>query len=208
LPFVRWALLFTVLVIAAAVSNSGHASANRIVISQTGRIGSLRMGQSGAPDVIAYLGGPAAERRGAEPGGPSFRALGYGCFDKPQDAAFPLLETAKGRVGPYCKTVFWINRRTEKLGDFYTSSSRYSESHGVRLGMKTADAERLLRRRVYVGCGENVYLATPRARLTIAFAGGVARKMRGSSALHLIGGHVYAFAAHARNSDVGIFDCL
>jgi hypothetical protein len=166
------------------------------------------MGQSGAPEVIADLGRPDAERRGAEPGGPSFRALGYGCFEKPRDDAFPLLETARGRVGPYCKTVLWINRRTERLGDFYTSSSRYADSHGVRIGMKTSEAERLLHRRVYVGCEENIYLRTRRALLTIAFAGGVARKVRGSSALHLIGGRVYAFALHGRHDDVGIFDCL
>jgi hypothetical protein len=28
------------------------------------------------------------------------------------------------------------------------------------------------------------------------------------SEMHLIGGHVFAFALHGRRSDIGIFDCL
>jgi len=29
-----------------------------------------------------------------------------------------------------------------------------------------------------------------------------------NTALHLIGGHVYAFAFHGGRSDLGVFDCL
>jgi hypothetical protein len=32
--------------------------------------------------------------------------------------------------------------------------------------------------------------------------------MRSSDALHLIGGHVYAFALHGGRSELGVFDCL
>jgi hypothetical protein len=59
-----------------------------------------------------------------------------------------------------------------------------------------------------VGCEEDIHLGRREAELTIAFAGGVPRKMHGSSALHLIGGRVYAFALHGPRSDIGIFDCL
>ena len=97
------------------------------------------------------------------------------------------------------------NSRTGRLGTFYTSSPRYSESHGVRIGMKTAEAEHLLSERVVVGCEANIYLG--KAPLTIAFTGGAPRRTSASSALHLIGGHVYAFALQGRDS-VGIFDCL
>ena len=44
--------------------------------------------------------------------------------------------------------------------------------------------------------------------LTVAFTGGVGQASRGSPGLHLVGGHVYAFAAHGGRSDIGVFDCL
>ena len=44
--------------------------------------------------------------------------------------------------------------------------------------------------------------------LTVAFTGGVGRTNPGSPGLHLVGGHVYAFAAHGGRSDIGVFDCL
>jgi hypothetical protein len=188
--------------------SSGHHSPKRIVISAAGRIGPLKMDRSTPGDIISFLGKPGAEARGVEFSGVHYRGLGYGCSARPRDDAFPLLETPRGRSGPSCRTAFWINRRTGRLGDFYTSSPRFSESHGVHMGMKTADAERLVGRRVYVGCEEDIHLGRREAELTIAFAGGVPRKMHGSSALHLIGGRVYAFALHGPRSDIGIFDCL
>ena len=101
--------------------------------------------------------------------------------------------------GPYCRTVFFLDARGGRLGTFFTTSRRYRERHGVRIGMPTATAERLLERRVFVGCESNIYLG----HLTIAFVGG-RRGRRG----YLIGGHVGAFALHGRRHDVGVFDCL
>ena len=66
----------------------------------------------------------------------------------------------------------------------------------------------MLRERVIVGCEANIYPGGREGLLTVAFAGGMPRRARGSSALHLIGGHVYAFALHGGRSDIGIFDCL
>jgi hypothetical protein len=196
-------------VFAAGCASGRHAP--EAVISQTGSIGPLHMDRSTRSAVIAFAGRPDAERRGAEgigPGVPHFRALGYDCSKKPRDAAFGLVYPPNGRAGPFCSTVFWINQRTGRLGDFYTISGRYSESHGVRIGMLTARAERLVHKLAYVGCEENIYLGSGGRDLTIAFAGGSARKLPGSSALHLVGGHVYAFALHGRRNDVGVFDCL
>jgi len=94
------------------------------------------MDRSTRADVIAVAGRPDVERRGVEYDATPYIALGYACSSKPNDDAFPVLETpGTGRTGPYCKTVFWVNRRTRRLGDFYTSSVRYSERHGVRIGM-------------------------------------------------------------------------
>ena len=74
--------------------------------------------------------------------------------------------------------------------------------------MRSADAERLLHRRLYSGCEEDIHLGSPTATLTIAFLGGVARKEPASSALHVTGGRVYALVLHSHTEDVGVFDCM
>ena len=200
----RWALPVGVLLLTA-----GCGSAHRVVISAGGHIGPLRMDRSSQADVVSFAGKPDAERQGGEGGGfAGFTAVGYGWGATARDDRFPMLETARGREGPYCETVFWVNRHTGGLADFYTSSRKYEERQGVRIGMKTAQAERLLHRRVDVGCEENVYLGKRDAALTVGFDGGHPRKVPGSSTLHLVGGHVYAFTLHGADSDIGIFDCL
>ena len=195
------------LVVFAAGCGSGH----RTVVISPGKIGPLRMDRSTLADVIAFAGRPDAERgsaAGIGPGIPRFRALGYDCSTKPNDSAFPLVTPPNRSAGPYCRTVFWINRRTGKLGDFYTVSALYTEAHGVRIGTATAKAERLVHKLAYVGCEENIYLGPGGRDLTIAFEGGSPHKLRGSTGLHLVGGDVYAFALHGRRNDVGVFDCL
>lgn len=193
------------LALLAAGCASGHRSSAHALLTATGRIGSLQMDRSTRVDVIAFAGRPDVERRGVEYDGTPYLALGYGCSAKAQHYAFPVLETPRaGRAGPYCNTVFWVNQRTHRLGDFYTSSRRYSERHGVRIGMTTAAAENILRQRVYVGCEENLDIGW----LTVAFDGGVPRRTARSHGLRLVGGHVYAFAVNGRRSAIGIFDCL
>jgi hypothetical protein len=150
-------------------------------------------------EVIAFTGHPDAERQGRYSSFSPYSALGYDCSKKP-DYGFPIARAK------WCKTVFFVNRRTGRLGNFYTESSRFSERHGVRIGMHTAKAERLLHQLVYVGCEEDIHLGGQRG-LTVAFTGRRAQKLH-NGALHLIGGHVYAFALHGGRSELGIFDCL
>jgi hypothetical protein len=189
---------------ALACSSDRTTGRSSSVVSVSGRIGPLQIGRSDARAVIAFAGRrPDAERRGRQFGSALYRAFGYSCSDAASDVGYPLL---KG--GPYCRTIFFINARTRRLGTFFTSSSRYSEAHGVRIGMKTAVAERLLHKRVYAGCEDDLYFRSRTAALTIAFTGGVTHKIPGSSGLHLVGGHVYAFVLHSPRSDVGVFDCL
>lgn len=178
----------------AAGCGSGHHSGS-VVISQSGRIGALQMDRSTRADVIAFAGRPDAERDGAEsigPGAQRFRALGYDCSEGAHDDAEGLVYPPNGHAGPFCRTVFWINRRTGKLGDFYTASARYSESHGVRIGTPTVQAEHLVHRPASTTRCAVIFVGRPLQCLTVV----------------LDGGHVSAFALHGRRSEIGVFDCL
>jgi hypothetical protein len=177
----------------------GSSRSKPIVVSTFGSIGTLRLDTSSAHAIRVAIGRPDAVRTGSEFGSGRYRALGYDCTSRKRNARWPLLER-----GPYCLTVFFVNDRTGKLGSFYTASRRYVEAHGVRIGITTAAAERLLHRVVHVGCEQNLYFSSRRADLTIAFDGGMMIK----PSLRLRGGHVRAFALHSHLNDVGVFDCL
>lgn len=174
------------------------AAAPTHVVTASGRIGPLRVDVSTRAAIVSVAGRPDAERVGSFNSSRRYHALGYGCSRTQTAVTWPLLAG-----GPYCRTVFFLDAKDGRLGTFYTTSARYREEHGVRIGMSTARAELLVRRRIPVGCEENIYLGRGGASLTIAFAGG----RRGSDG-YLIGGHVYAFALHSRRHDVGVFDCL
>jgi hypothetical protein len=186
------------------ISSSGCGSArapvgSTIVVSAAGRVGALRVDQSTRAAVVALAGKPDAERHGRAPGGYApYDALGYGCAGNKSSNGAPL--TAGG---PDCQTVFFINSKTGALATFFTSAPTYSESHGLRIGMPSGSAERLLHRRLFEGCDTNIYLSTARASLTIAFTGGH-RAAKGT----VLGAHVSAFVLHSRRSDAGVFDCL
>jgi hypothetical protein len=55
-----------------------------------------------------------------------------------------------------------------------------------------------------LGCEADLHLGA----LTIALTGGSTRKLTRSRGLHLVGGHVYAFAVEGSRNAIGIFDCL
>ena len=166
----------------ATACGSGRTSAGSGIVTVTGRVGSLHLDRSDRAAVIAFAGRPDAERRGRASGGyGTYDALGYGCGTRAAPDATPLVEGGRS-----CRTVFFISRRTGRLETFFTSAARYSEGHGVGIGMPTAAAERRLHKRLVEGCEENIYLASATADLTIAFSGGT---FRGPS-LHVTGGHV------------------
>jgi hypothetical protein len=155
------------IVLPAVGCSSSHARP-AAVLSQSGRIGPLRMDVSTRAGVIAFTGHPDAERQGRYSSGPPYSALGYDCSKK-RDYGWPILRST------WCKTVFFVNRRTGRLGNFYTESSRFSERHGVRIGMHTAKAERLLHQLVYVGCEEDIRLGGMRGLRSRSRAAGPAR---------------------------------
>jgi hypothetical protein len=163
-----------------------------VLITTTGRIGPLQAGRSRRAGIVAFAGRPDAQG-----GGRGYRSLGYGCAKR---YAEPLFQVGDG--GPYCRTVFFLNAASGRLGDVYTSSRRYVESSGVRIGMPTAEAERRLHRLAIGGCADTIRLRS----LTVPIAGGTYRQLR-SGELHIVGGRVEAFVLHSASDSVGVFDC-
>jgi hypothetical protein len=191
----RPALLVALLLLAPGCGST-HRS---VTVSVAGRIGPLHVDRSDRGDLVAFAGKPEAERHGEEFDSLPYQALGYGCSEKSTLERWPLLQK-----GPYCRTVFFINVKTGKLGNLFTSSAGYVEPHGVRPGMGEEVAERRLHRHLRTGCEENFYFDSRAAALTVAFAGGVTARVSG----RVTGAHVFALVLHGRRSDVGVFDCL
>jgi hypothetical protein len=182
--------------VAVLVAGCGHHRPTRVAAD--GRIGPLRVGVSDRAAVIAFAGQPDAERRGREPPHAPYVALGYDCAKRPGRRGLPLVSG-----DPACRTVYWLDARSNTLETFYTVSDRFVEKHGVRVGMPTAEARRLLHIRLLAGCEENIYLHTRDALLTIAFAGGILHRDT-----TVTGGKVQALALHWARRDAGVFDCL
>lgn len=116
----------------------------------------------------------------------------------------PTVTPVRSHLCAVGRTVFFIDARSGRLGLFYTTQSRYRESHGVRVGMTTATAERLLGRRLRAGCETNIDLYGSRATLRIVFDG---RRMVIHREGTVTGGHVYAFVLHGLRHDPGVFEC-
>jgi hypothetical protein len=182
------AVVLTLLGLAVACG-SGRTSAGSAIVTVTGRIGPLHLDRSDRAAVIAFAGRPDAERRGQAPGGYApYDVLGYGCGNRAAPNATPLVEG-----GPYCRTAFFINRRTGRLETVFTSAARYSEGRGVAAAVG-----------IPMRTEENIYLSSATANLTIAFSGGTFQR----PSLHVTGGHVYAFVLHSHRTDAGVFDCM
>jgi hypothetical protein len=167
------------------------------VVSVTGRIGDLHVDQSDRAAVIRFAGRPSAERTGGFRSYVPYRALGYGCGGKRGQYRVGLVPH-----GPSCRTVFFLDRKTGKLETFFTSSPEYSESHGVRIGMPQGAAERLLHRRLTVGCTTALHFESATGSLSVSFGGGK------QYATAVKGAHVDAFVVHGKGRDPDIFDCL
>jgi hypothetical protein len=162
-----------------------------IVVAAAGWIGSMQIDTTNAPAIVAQYGRPRAIGFDG-----NAMALGYDCSGGRSDDAWPV-----GRSGKSCRTVFWTDPVTGALGDFFTSSPLYAEEHGVRIGMPTVDAERLLHHDAQGGCSDAIHEGT----LTIWFTGDTLWALP-SHELRVIGGRVASFFLYGRN-ELGIFDC-
>lgn len=198
-------IIVSVVGLLAAGGCGVHGSGQRhssIAVSASGRIGPLRIDRSGRVDIVRFAGRPDAEREGSAFGAPPYDAIGYGCRATPSKRAFPLVYGTE----PSCRTVFWVDRRSGTLEDFFTSDPRYVEKHGIRVGTTSEQGGRRLHRRLILGCEENMYVAGAGGDLTIAFEGGTAKRTSGPLVVH--GARVFALVLHSRRRGSGAFDCL
>jgi hypothetical protein len=205
----RWVVLsVTVLGLCCGCGSDVHRTAADRRIDAVGHIGPLRLNHSKRDDVIAFAGRPEAEWRWPGTGGsalasgyPPYRALGYDCAGNVARTRVLPPGVYPDAYLPACRTIFFINSKTGGLMSFLTTDPRYSESHGVRVGMPTAVAERLLHKRVYaIGCNyADLSFGGYATLLLIQFTGGVAKPPHYA----LIGGHVGDFHV----STLGLFDC-
>jgi hypothetical protein len=171
------------------------------VVTSGGRIGSLRLDASDKEAVLASAGQPQVDQ--TSPGVTSgWEALGYGCG--PKATVAPLVAPA-GSAGPYCRTVYYLNARTGKIGTFFTSEPSFRDAHGVSVGMRTAKAARLEHAPALSGCLQGIGVSGSRATLHIIISGG--HSHRSGNRLSVRGGRVGALVLHSRTNDVGVFDC-
>ena len=172
-------------------------------ITSSGRIGALRLDRSDRAAIVAAAGEPQVDEFDAGmPPGSGWEALGYGCGAK--DMISPLVApTAAG--GPNCRTVYYLNSETGRLGTFFTSMRSFRDGHGVVVGTPTARAVRREGAQAYAGCGDGILVKTPRAMYHLVISGG--HMHRRGNRLLVRGGRIGALVLHSRESDVGVFDC-
>jgi hypothetical protein len=175
------ALAVMVLPGAAAASSGGSGT-----VTASGRVGTLRINESGLAEVVAFAGQPDAQTVAHGASGRLYDAFGYGCSGSRQGRAAPV-----GR-GTYCRTAFYVDVPSDRLEQFFTTSRRYHDNHGIRVGTPTSVASRLAHRDWQRGCFTGISLRRPRSLLNI----GTAR------------GHVTLLAVDSTLRSPGVFACI
>jgi murein DD-endopeptidase MepM/ murein hydrolase activator NlpD len=134
-----------------ACATTCSAAGGAGVVSLRGTVGALAIDRSTARDVIAFAGAPSAVRdRPGAAGVPPSRALLYGC-------------------GSRCLTVYFLNRRTGRLSDFFSTSSGFSTARGTRPGMTLRAAQAAEGRRARLGCFDRIARRGRRITIGIDF---------------------------------------
>ncbi|MFI4990995.1 MAG: hypothetical protein ACHQHO_08825 [Solirubrobacterales bacterium] len=188
-------------------------SQSSVVISDTGAIGRLHLGVSTAADVVAFAGSPEAEDQGEERSGEPYRELGYEC--RPAvlgrvDLTHIELVAADPRQA--CRTVYFVDLTKGELALLATTSGRFRDGHGIRVGMATRTADRRAHKRAIGGCLDALRFRTRKASLTALIYGAgrpvVRRLAGGSTELVVKGGHVGELWLVAASDELGVADCI
>ena len=167
---------------AAAAGVAGGAG----TLTVGGKIGPLQIDKSNRAAVVAFAGKPDAEVQSVVYQLAKYDALGYGCSTTSANDNFPL-----GNDGPYCQTAFFIDKTTQTIEDFITTSGNYHLSHGIRIGTTLSAAQRLLHTRADRSCLVVLKLDGPNALFRISFTGGKAD----------------TFVLHSPQRTAGLFNC-
>lgn len=147
----------------AAAARSVHGGAG--VVTASGRVGALQVNRSGLASVLAFAGQPDAQtvtsrtRRHA-----SYDALGYGCHRR-----YPGVSAPVGRA-TWCQTTFYVDVASDSLEQFFTTSGRYHDSHGIVVGMGASAASRRVGHPIHHGCATAIAWGHGHSRLVVGIA--------------------------------------
>jgi hypothetical protein len=188
-------LAATVLLGAGAPLASASGGAG--TVTSGGGVGQLRINESGLAAVLAFAGQPDAQTVARGAGGRMYDALGYVCGAARQGIEAPVGQRF------YCDTAFYIDVRSNTLEQFFTTSRRYHDDHGVHVGMPTAEADGREHRAAIIGCAEGMALRHGHSALVIAMSGGHREGRR-----RLVGGHVALLAVDSTLRRPGVFVCI
>jgi hypothetical protein len=163
--------------------------------------------------VLGIAGKPAAEGSGSfVSGDPDFESLGYSCRSGEGPDLMPVDGDYSGSYA-YCRTVYFINERTERLAALFTSSPSFHGRGGIHPGMPAGKAERRAHRLAIAGCGTGFALGSERrskAILLVEVQGGriVNRSTRkGQVTPVVVGGRVGLFQLESTRHPVGLEFC-
>ena len=159
------ALLAPLLLLTAAGCGHSHGAT---VVSPAGRIGKLRIDSSTAADVRRVDGVPSVA--GAVQGYFPYRVLGYACKGRSlHGQGFDLGGDRSGHT--WCRTVYFVDRRTRRLAGFWTDSPAFRTAKGARPGMSEVAADRLEGAHPHVGVLTGIKRRTRSATLFVENSG-------------------------------------
>ncbi len=190
---------------ATAREHVPHGGAGRVTAK--GVVGPLRVDRSTAVDVQRFAGradylGVGAFRSGGV--APRFLALGYRCRQVENGGIPTSLDDGTGTRHPRlsgvdCATVYFINKRTNRLALFTSRSSRFATALGTRPGMPWSEVRERGHR--YVNC-EGRFVAGGQAELVISNVGG--HEPGGDPPAAITGGRVFDVEVASTRNPLGL----
>jgi hypothetical protein len=172
--------------------------------------GSLTLDASTAVAVQAFAGRAAFIGSGTfeVPGKPRFTAFGYDCAATPSPLRVD--PTAYHPSHSYCRTVFYINDRTNRLAAFWTSSRGFHTKYGTHPGSSQSYANTHEDALPEFGCHRGISRETANAELLLDNRGGHPRTQVVSGVTYttaVVGGTVNDFALESNLNSIGLLFC-